>query len=158
MTLARALCVAALVLLAGCGGTPAGTATTGDTAAQSTTEPTPTGATPTTGEQILHGSSPVSEPLRELTVRTEVSEHWTVDEDRGWRLGEPVLRYVLETGLSEERAADAAGWGNDYVAVFERGDESGYAWVIRWDSVDAAAEFESAFGHYERPARSRCRW
>jgi hypothetical protein len=105
---------------------------------------------PTTGEQILHGLPPGSEPPRPLSVHGDAAGDWSLDSKTPG-LGEPTLRHTLEIGLSRSRAVEAAaGWGNDRKVTFTAGNRSGYAWVVRWDSASEAAEFESAFAAYQQ--------
>jgi hypothetical protein len=105
---------------------------------------------PTTAEQILHDLPPGSEPPKPLTVRGVTGN----DSDLGvvdvQRRGEAQLRFVMEYGLSRERAAEAAaGWGDDRSVHFQSTDANGFAWVVRWDSPDEAAAFEAAFAAFE---------
>ena len=108
---------------------------------------------PNTTEQVLHPrttDSPVS-----LTVTTGLEATTARD-----RQGELFVRTVLGTELPEQRAIDAAaGWGNDRL-VRATGDTEGYVWVLRWDTDNDAAEFESAFGDYlgARGERSADGW
>lgn len=107
---------------------------------------------PRTTEGILH-------PHRNDTAPAPLA----VDADRtgGWtatsadRYGELFTRVVLGSELPEGRAATAAaGWGNDSLVRFDRGDGRALAWVHRWDSAGDADEFVAAFGDYG-DARSR---
>ncbi|WP_232702770.1 hypothetical protein [Halobacterium wangiae] len=66
------------------------------------------------------------------------------------RRGEAQLRFVLEYGLSRDRAAEtAAGWGEDRSIHFQSIDEDAFAWVVRWDAPSEADEFETAFAEFE---------
>jgi hypothetical protein len=103
---------------------------------------------PSTSEAILHGLSPATEPPTPLFV-TAADRH--LAPDAVWRsagtrrLGELAVRLTLRTRLPEERAAAAAaGWGNDAVLTMERGDRTGFAWVVRWDDRANATEFAEA--------------
>jgi len=104
---------------------------------------------PETTEQILHGDT--DDPYEPLSVRTSASG-WTVeDPDDVDIMGELFVRVTLSRALSLEAAADAAdGWGNDRVVEYERadGNETGFAWVLRWDDAANATEFREAIGTY----------
>jgi hypothetical protein len=100
------------------------------------------GNPPETAEELIHGLAPGSEPPKPLSVRVEAGE-WSVEERE--RRGEMFLRVVLAAELSEPRAAaGAAGWGNDELLTIETASGTGYAWAIRWDSPEEAAEFRGA--------------
>lgn len=101
---------------------------------------------PRTGEQLLHGLEPGSEPPTPLPVATPAGDRWqAVGDDR---LGEPFVRYALESELGADRAAAAAaGWGNDTLRIYrpvEGGDPS-FVWVLGWDDPGNATEFQRAF-------------
>jgi len=105
---------------------------------------------PTTSEQVLHRLAPGTEPPSPLTVQVETgSEYVGAGSDRK---GEAYLRYVLENGVSADRAAAAAaGWGNDTVVTIRPVDGDGntsYVWIHRWDDADNASEFADAARAY----------
>lgn len=106
---------------------------------------------PTTDEQVLHGLPPGSEPPKQLAARSATGEHWAVNPTATRRVGEARLKFMLENGVSRDRAATAAaGWGDDRWLEFVSTDGYGYAWVLRWDSVNDAREFERAFADYQQ--------
>jgi hypothetical protein len=104
---------------------------------------------PTTAEQVLHGLAPGSEPPRNLTVAGESGEYGIFAPSSPTRKGEARLRFLLEYGLTPERAARAAaGWGNDRLLEFQSTAGDGWAWVVRWDAASEAREFEHLFADY----------
>jgi hypothetical protein len=99
---------------------------------------------PVSAEQVLHGSD---DPVADLTVRTDDTGEW-VERSRD-RQGELFLRVALRTELDRSAAVAAAhGWGNDRRITFVRENETGTAWVLRWDDAANATEFEAAFERY----------
>jgi hypothetical protein len=110
---------------------------------------------PRTSEQVLHGYRPADEPPADLSVAVHTDDGWVTGSDDAaffaerTTAGEVLVRFVLRTEL-EPSAADsaAAGWGNDSVVRFTDGNSSGYAWVLRWDTVADAGEFAEAFRTY----------
>lgn len=103
---------------------------------------------PNTTEQLLHGSSPDSEPPQNLTVdvQTEGSP-WLVE--RSDTKGELFVRVVLAEQLDESRATTAAaGWGNDRVVTLRSDDRMLHAWAVRWDDEQNATQFETAAAAY----------
>lgn len=105
---------------------------------------------PTTAEQVLHGLQPGSESPKPLSVTGISSQGWSWDRRSTERYGEPPIRYALQIGVTRERAAEAAaGWGNDRWTRFVSGDGYGYAWTVRWDTVQDASEFRKAFTAFE---------
>lgn len=106
---------------------------------------------PTTAEQVLHGLAPGSEPPRPLAADGESGA--TGLFVTGERRGEAELRFLLEYGLSSQRAERAAaGWGDDRRLWFSNDSGNGYAWAVRWDSPDEAREFEALFADYRANA------
>lgn len=94
---------------------------------------------PSTMEQIIHG--PGVEAAKPLAVSLD-APGW--ERERRGVQGENAIRAILQTEIErEDAAAAAAGWGNDTLVRFERDDESGFAWVLRWDDADEAGEFEA---------------
>ena len=82
-----------------------------------------------------------------LEVSVEEAEGWNL-ENRD-RMGELFLRVALRTELNRSTAVDAAaGWGDDRKLSYTNGEDSGYAWVLRWDNSTEATEFEDAFRTY----------
>lgn len=101
---------------------------------------------PETGEQLLHGLEPASEPPVPLAVSVVAPGEWEPTHE-GAR-GEMFARVVLQAALDRSTAKRAAaGWGNDSVVRFD-GPEEGYAWVLRWDDAANASEFETAFEEF----------
>ena len=99
---------------------------------------------PVSTEQVLHHTD---DPIAPLNVSTADSGEWAV-ESRDTQ-GELFLRAALRTELNRSTAVDAAhGWGNDRRITYERGAETGTAWVLRWDDAANASEFESSFRRY----------
>ncbi|WP_232686321.1 hypothetical protein [Halobacterium zhouii] len=106
---------------------------------------------PTTDEQVLHGLPPGSESPKQLTARGVTGEDWVVNPTATRRIGEARLKFVLESGVSRDRAATAAaGWGNDRWLEFVSSHGYGYAWVLHWDTASDAREFERAFTDYQQ--------
>ncbi|MFB6228653.1 MAG: hypothetical protein ABEH88_08855 [Halobacteriales archaeon] len=100
---------------------------------------------PRTGEQVIHGLAPGSEPPRNLSVTENTGAYRRIGTDR---LGEGFLRIALRNGLDRNRAnAAAAGWGNDSLRTYRprSGGSAAYAWVLRFDDADNRTEFASAF-------------
>jgi hypothetical protein len=115
---------------------------------------------PRTGEQVIHGLAPGSEPPRNLSVSTDTGGYRRIGTDR---LGEGFLRIALRNGLDRDRAnAAAAGWGNDSLRTYRprSGGPAAYAWVLRFDDADNRTEFASAFGDSlaARGARGEAGW
>ena len=99
---------------------------------------------PASSEQVLHDSR---DPIAPLEVSVEEAEGWNL-ENRD-RMGELFLRVALRTELNRSTAVDAAaGWGDDRKLSYTNGEDSGYAWVLRWDNSTEATEFEDAFRTY----------
>ena len=117
---------------------------------------------PRTAEELLHDRPPGSEPVAPLTVRDAPGDDWTSDGRATDTYGELFVRVVLETGVDESTAADAAhGWGNDVRRQFTpaEGGESvraGYAWAIRFDDAANATAFTAAVEAWReaRPANA----
>ncbi|MXR41434.1 hypothetical protein GRX01_08805 [Halobaculum sp. WSA2] len=117
---------------------------------------------PRTAEELLHDRPPGSEPVVPLTVRDAPEDGWTSDPETTDTYGELFVRVVLETGVDESAAADAAhGWGNDVRRRFVGADDegstrTGYAWAIRFDDGANATAFAEAFGTWResRPANA----
>ncbi len=108
------------------------------------------GDLPETTEQLLHGATPATEPMAPLNVTAQGGENWQVaggeDEDR---LGELFIRVALSRELSRPAAANAAdGWAYDRLLEFNRGGDTAYAWVTRWDDPANASAFDAAFETY----------
>jgi len=98
---------------------------------------------PRTTEELIHALEPGSEPVTPLSVSLHASD-WSLS-DRTSR-GELFVRTTLSAELSEQRAAQyAAGWGNDEVLHVDTGNETGYAWALRWDTTNAADDFVRGF-------------
>lgn len=107
---------------------------------------------PRTTEALLHPGTNDTTPVP-LAVAVGDTDAWSAGESD--RYGELFTRVVLGSELPESRAATAAaGWGNDSLVRFERGDDTAVAWVHRWDASVDADEFVAAFADY-RDARSR---
>lgn len=107
---------------------------------------------PTTTEQVLHHETrPREEPL-DLPAESSTRGRW--ESSGSDRLGELYVRVLLGTQLDRERAVRAAsGWGTDEFLSFTDGtdddadpfpDDDGVVWLLRWDTVRDADEFESA--------------
>lgn len=97
---------------------------------------------PRSVEQMLHRRPPDVDPPAPLDVDPR-GPQWLAFH--AGRQGELTLRLALSTALPAETATDAAaGWGNDRLLAFERGNRSGYAWVLRWDDAGEAREFVNA--------------
>lgn len=117
---------------------------------------------PQTAEELLHDRSPGSEPVAPLTVRDAPGDDWTREPEATDTYGELFLRTMLETGVDEATAADAAhGWGNDVRRRFVATDSedrtrTGYAWAIRFDDGANATAFAAAFETWRetRPANA----
>lgn len=106
---------------------------------------------PTTAEQVLHGLEPGSEQPKPLAVQSDNGGNWSARPSFTKRMGEIHVRLVLEEGVSSERAATAAaGWGNDRQMQFSNDLADAHAWVLRWDSLSEAREFESALADYQQ--------
>jgi len=104
---------------------------------------------PETTEQLLHGSDAPGGPYRPLSVEATGGEWDLADPDDVDIMGELFVRVALSRELSREAATDAAtGWGVDRVIEYERGDEAGFAWVLRWDDAADGAEFREAMDTY----------
>lgn len=102
---------------------------------------------PSTMEQIIHG--PGVESAKPLDVSFD-APGW--ERERRGVQGENAIRAILRTEIErEDAAAAAAGWGNDTLVRFEHDDETGFAWVLRWDDAGEADEFEATLReHVER--------
>jgi len=97
---------------------------------------------PRTGEQVLHGLAPGTEPPRALSVTLTTDSYTEVGRDT---LGEPFVRTVLAGAVDAETATRAAtGWGNDTLVTVRDGDAVGYAWTLRWDDAANASEARNA--------------
>lgn len=100
---------------------------------------------PRTTEELVHALEPGSEPVANLSV-TVVTDRQNRTEGR---LGELFVRTTLATSVNETTAARAAdGWGNDQRVAIGTGDETEYAWVLRWDDAANATEFERGIDAY----------
>lgn len=101
---------------------------------------------PATTEQVLHpeklGESPAA-----LSVNATGDDEWSpLERDT---MGEMFVRTALGSELGLDRAGSAAaGWGNDSLVTYFDVSRKGYAWTIRWDDTDEAAEFERAVTAY----------
>jgi hypothetical protein len=119
-------------------------------------------APPRTAEELLHDRPPGSEPVAPLTVRDAPGDNWTSDGRATDTYGELFVRVVLETGVGESTAADAAhGWGNDVRRQFTAAGSgesvrAGYAWAIRFDDDANATAFAAAIEAWReaRPANA----
>ncbi len=97
---------------------------------------------PRTGEQLIHGLEPSSEPPRNLSVSADTGAYRRIGTDR---LGEGFLRIALRNGLDRERAnRAAAGWGNDSLRTYRAEGATAYAWALRFDDAGNRTEFASA--------------
>lgn len=99
---------------------------------------------PRTGEQVIHGLAPGSEPPRNLSVTENTGGYRRIGTDR---LGEGFIRIALRNGLDRDRAnAAGAGWGNDTLRTYRprAGGSAAYAWVLRFDDASNRTEFVSA--------------
>ena len=104
---------------------------------------------PTTSEQVLHGLRPSAEPPAALSITDQTGSEYVL-ADAG-RKGEAFTRFVMENGVSEQRAAAAAaGWGNDTLRTVRPSDggNTSYVWVHRWDDAENATEFADAARAY----------
>ncbi|MFB6271007.1 MAG: hypothetical protein ABEH83_13770, partial [Halobacterium sp.] len=100
---------------------------------------------PRTTEELIHRLEPGSEPPAPLSVSVEAQRNTT----RRGPFGELYVRTLFGTALDEPAAADLAdGWGNDTRVRFGSGNESDYAWVLRWDDAANATEFERGVESY----------
>lgn len=98
---------------------------------------------PKTVEQVIHRLPPSAEGAKPLLVGSTTNDSWSLTDVQ--TRSELLVRFVLETQLSQERAADAAaGWGNDRLMTFYSDNRTGYAWVLRFDDSENLTEFESA--------------
>lgn len=98
---------------------------------------------PKTVEQVIHRLPPSAEGAKPLLVGSTTNDSWSLTDVQ--TRSELLVRFVLETQLSQDRAADAAaGWGNDQLMTFHDGNHTGYAWVLRFDDARNRTEFESA--------------
>jgi hypothetical protein len=75
------------------------------------------------------------------------------------QLGEEGIQVLLRSALpdGERAAAAAAGWGGDRFAVYRKADRRLLAWIIDWDTDEAAARFQAAasrLGHGWTAARA----
>jgi len=103
---------------------------------------------PRTAEQVVHGYAPDEEAPKSLSVSVEGANSSWAWSDSDVQ-GELFLRIALGAELDDDRAARAAeGWGADRLLTLERENETGYAWVFRWDDADVADEFRTAFEQY----------
>ncbi|ELZ20282.1 hypothetical protein C475_20952 [Halosimplex carlsbadense 2-9-1] len=111
-------------------------------------------APPRTTEQVIHGLAPGTEPVANLSVSVRQRGRWIGDTRE--RAGELRLRSWLYTGLPADRVdTAAAGWGGDEILAFDRGGETGVAWVLRMDSSTDADELAAAVGDLEATLESR---
>jgi hypothetical protein len=62
-------------------------------------------------------------------------------EDTG---GEFTLRVFLEQHKAYNYKQAAEGWGNDRLAVYQRGEQLRLVWYTVWDDETEAVEFEEA--------------
>jgi hypothetical protein len=62
------------------------------------------------------------------------------------QLGEEGIAVLLRPALGEgeQAAAAAAGWGGDRFAVYRQGGRRLLAWIVDWDTEEAAARFQAA--------------
>jgi hypothetical protein len=98
---------------------------------------------PISTEQVLHDTD---DPIADLNVSV-VTDTW--HEHSRDRHGELFVRAVLREELNRSAAVDAAhGWGVDERVTYERGNETGTAWALRWDDADNATEFETALDRF----------
>jgi hypothetical protein len=99
---------------------------------------------PNTTEQLLHDYGPGEEPPADLAVSANGTDDWVQSQND--TMGELFARVVLQSELDAGTARSAAaGWGNDALHDFARGDEDpGFAWTLRMDSAAEADELESA--------------
>lgn len=105
---------------------------------------------PRTAEQVIHGYDPDEERALPLTV--DATDGETGFESTGAvTKGELFVRLALSSELDWERAADAStGWGMDRLQYFAGGSGTdGYAWTLRWDDANEAAEFTESFRTYD---------
>jgi hypothetical protein len=103
---------------------------------------------PQTAEQVLYGYSPDEEPRRPLEIDAEAtaSEWNLITKDTK---GELFIRHVMETELPRKSARRAAsGWGNDRLFTYYRGAKASHVWILRWDDIENASEFEAGFEKY----------
>lgn len=96
---------------------------------------------PRTGEQLIHGLRPGTEPPRPLSVAVETGAYRRLRTDR---LGEGFIRITLRNGVPTATAnAGAAGWGNDTLRTYQSRDDGqpGYVWAIRFDDERNRSQF-----------------
>lgn len=101
---------------------------------------------PETGEQVLHDTDEGPTPL-------SVAVEGDLRRVRTDTYGELFLRPALSAGLNRSAAARAAdGWGNDRLVNVTydgpTGRDSGFVWVLDWDSPAEAREFSRLFAAY----------
>lgn len=100
---------------------------------------------PRTSEELLHVLEPGSEPPANLSVAVETDRQ---HETQG-RFGELFIRTTFGTAVNESVAARTAdGWGNDQRVAIGSGNDTEYAWVLRWDDAANATEFEQGVNAY----------
>jgi hypothetical protein len=104
---------------------------------------------PETTEQLLHPENDPAVIYQPLSVAASGGEWDVADPGDVDIMGELFVRVVLSRSLSlSDAASAAAGWGNDRVVEYERGDEAAFAWVLRWDDAANATEFREAMDTY----------
>lgn len=124
---------------------------------------------PNSTEQIIHPGQPV-EPLAPLSFDDTSQNGWTVVERQGkpyQRVGETgiytlfwyqanchdidALEKQISTGTDRPfdtynyTSVPSAGWGNDRLVAYEKGDKRGYVWKTVWDTTQNATEFYEAY-------------
>lgn len=106
---------------------------------------------PNTTEQFLDGTSPAYDPVRPLTVSTDVSDRWTIDTRD--TLGQLALRGALASRLDRETVTDGVDhWGNDRLLVVSSADRSddsgGFVLATTWDRPAYANQFATTLNRY----------
>jgi hypothetical protein len=101
---------------------------------------------PVTGEQVLHDTD-------EAPTSLSVTVEGDLNRAGADTYGELFIRPALSAGLNGSAAARAAdGWGNDRLlnVTYDTaaGRDSGFVWVLDWDTPAEAEEFARLFADY----------
>lgn len=104
---------------------------------------------PRSMEQVLHPEKYLGASDEPVAVSLPEVEGTPVFDGT---LGELLIRVLLRSGTSAERAESAAaGWGGDHYAVVDSGNGSYHlVWRTAWDTESDAEEFASALEDYSR--------
>ena len=124
---------------------------------------------PNSTEQIIHPGEPVESPAP-ISFEDTSRDGWTAIDRQGapfQRIGEAGIYTMFwyqanrhEISALEEQistatdlpfdtynytSAPSAGWGNDRLVAYAKGDEHGYVWKTVWDTARDAKEFYRAY-------------